>query len=117
MKKLLEVLQYGDGEIRFNTDINVNKNPEVIPDIASRAAFSMATGLWGENEVSVLAVLRALNLADLSLSVNRKEMLKEMDRNSEYLAKCLHEAKREYEKAGGKVFTFGPDIKPSKNHS
>ncbi len=117
MKKLLEVLEYGDGEIRFNTDINVNKNPEMIPDIASKAAFSMATKLWGGNEISILAVIRALSIADLSLCTHRKEMIREMESNSEYLAQCFVEAKREYEKAGGKVFSFAPDFKPSKHHS
>lgn len=33
MKKILEVLQYGDGELRFNTDLDVSKDPMAIsPD-------------------------------------------------------------------------------------
>ena len=89
MKKILEVLQYGEMDIRFNTDIDVNKNPEVVLDIVSKVAFSMATKLWGGNELSVLAMIRALSIADLALSVNRKEMIKELDRSSETMARTM----------------------------
>lgn len=30
MKKILEVLQYGDIDLRFNTDIDVFKHPEAV---------------------------------------------------------------------------------------
>ena len=47
MKKILEVLQYGETDFRFNTDIDPVKNPKVIPDILTGITFSMATRLWG----------------------------------------------------------------------
>lgn len=42
-----EVLQYGDFDIRFNTDINSGKNPAVIIDVISKGAFAMSATLWG----------------------------------------------------------------------
>lgn len=117
MKKILEVLQYGEMDIRFNTDIDVNKNPEVVLDIVSKVAFSMATKLWGGNELSVLAMIRALSIADLALSVNRKEMIKELDRSSETMARTMKMAAEEFRRNGGKLMTFGPGIMPGKTRS
>lgn len=117
MKKILEVLQYGEMDIRFNTDIDVNKNPEVVLDIVSKVAFSMATKLWGGNELSVLAMIRALSIADLALSVNRKEMIKELDRSSETMARTMKMAAEEFRRNGGKLLTFGPGIMPGKTRS
>ena len=117
MKKILEVLQYGEMDIRFNTDIDVNKNPEAVLDIVSKVAFSMATKLWGGNEISVLAMIRALSIADLALSVNRKEMIKELDRSSETMARTIKMAAEEFRRNGGKLMTFGPGIMPGKTRS
>jgi hypothetical protein len=117
MKKILEVLQYGEMDIRFNTDIDVNKNPEAVLDIVSKVAFSMATKLWGGNELSVLAMIRALSIADLALSVNRKEMIKELDRSSETMARTMKMAAEEFRRNGGKLMTFGPGIMPGKTRS
>lgn len=117
MKKILEVLQYGEMDIRFNTDIDVNKNPEAVLDIVSNVAFSMATKLWGGNELSVLAMIRALSIADLALSVNRKEMIKELDRSSETMARTMKMAAEEFRRNGGKLMTFGPGIMPGKTRS
>lgn len=117
MKKILEVLQYGEMDIRFNTDIDVDKNPEVVLDIVSKVAFSMATKLWGGNELSVLAMIRALSIADLALSVNRKEMIKELDRSSETMARTMKMAAEELRRNGGKLMTFGPGIMPGKTRS
>ena len=117
MKKILEVLQCENGEIRFNTDINVDKNPEEIMNIAPMAAISMATKLWGGNESAVLAVIRALMIADLSLSVNRKEMVRGMTQSAETLERCILEAKKEFEKSGGKITIMSPGIKSPKTCS
>lgn len=113
MKKILEVLQYGDLDIRFNTDINVQKNPNIIPETISTAAFNMVTKLWGGNELSVLAMIRALAIADLAVSVNRKEMVRYLDEASGDMARALSEARKEFEKEGGKIFAFPPEITPS----
>ena len=104
-------------DIRFNTDIDVNKNPEAVLDIVSNVAFSMATKLWGGNELSVLAMIRALSIADLALSVNRKEMIKELDRSSETMARTMKMAAEEFRRNGGKLMTFGPGIMPGKTRS
>ena len=117
MKKILEVLQSGTGELIFNTDIDINKNPDAIPQIASMGAFSMSTSLWGGNEASVLAVLRAHTIADLSLCVHRKEIIKELEECARSLENCMNQARREFEKAGGKIATFPPDVKPPKSFS
>ena len=113
MKKILEVLQDGDGSLRFNTDVDLNKTPEAIFEITTNAGFSMATKLWGGNELSVLSIIRALAVADLSLCVNRKEILKMLDDNSRFLAMSFDEAKREFEKNGGRIITFAPGVMPS----
>ena len=114
MKKILEVLQYGETDIRFNTDIDVEKNPEELQPLVIALIMTMATKLWGGNELSVLAVIRGLILADLSLSVNRKEMIKLMDEESGKLAKALADTFSEMRKKGMTVHTFGPGVKPPK---
>ena len=37
MKKILEVLRYGDGDIRFNTDVDPVKQPKEVADLLSQA--------------------------------------------------------------------------------
>ena len=113
MKKILEVLQYGDLDIRFNTDINVLKDPDIIPEIISRTSFAMTTKLWGGNERDVLAMIRALSIADLGVSVNRKEMVRYLDQSSEMLARSFMEARKEFQKNGGLINVFPPGITPS----
>ena len=114
MKTVLQVLQYGDLDFRFKTDFDPHSNPDVLIKIISGAAFSMTTTLWGGNEGAVLAVLRALTIADLAVSVNRKEMIRMIDEESANLAKAMKEARKEFEKNRGKVISFGPGIKPPK---
>ena len=79
MKKVLEVLQYGETDFRFNTDFDVKKNPDAIAALVLKIAMAMGTSLWGGNEQSVLAVLRAMTVADLALTVNRKELIQVME--------------------------------------
>ena len=117
MKKILEVLQYGDMDIRFNTDIDPVRNPEIILDTIAKVTFSMMTKLWGGNEQAVLAMIRALAIADLSLSVNRKEMIRYLDDSSKMMVKSLAEARKEFEKNGGKMMTFSPGVMPGKMKS
>jgi hypothetical protein len=85
MKKILEVLQYGDGELRFNTDLDVKKNPMAIMDLTVAAMFSMATKLWGGNEQTVIAVIRSLFVADMAISTDRKTMLKGLGKEAEQM--------------------------------
>jgi hypothetical protein len=117
MKKILEVLEYGDMDIRFNTDIDPVNNPEIILDTITKVTFSMMTKLWGGNEQAVLAMIRALAIADLSLSVNRKEMIRYLDDSSRMIVKSLAEARKEFEKRGGKIMTFVPEVMPDKMKS
>ena len=115
MKKILEVLQYGDSDIRFNTDIHVEKSPGIIiPDITTKVSFTMATKLWGGNELSVLAMIRALAIADLSLCVNRVQMLREMGELSANLARSFKETTEMMKKEGYQIQTFSPLVQPSK---
>ena len=113
MKKILEVLQYGDFDIRFNTDIDVTKNPNAVPDTIIKAALAMTTSLWGGNELSVLAMIRALSIADLGVSVNRKEMIRYLDISSKMCEQSIHEAREEYRRKGGEIHVFPPNVKPS----
>ena len=117
MKKILEVLQYGEFDIRFNTAINVMKNPALAQDITIKSALAMTTSLWGGNEISVLAMIRALGIADLGVSVNRKEMVRYLDSASKMVEQSMWEARREFERKGGKIQVFSPLIKPTGNKS
>lgn len=112
MKKLLEVLDYGAGDIRFNTDMKLTKKPAAIPELVGRLAFSMTTSLWGGSEADVLAAIRCLAVADLAVSVNREEMIRMLDHESRMLAKMFSDAMKHME-ANGKVQT----IYPGMNHS
>ena len=116
MKKILEVLQYGENDIRFNTDFS-EKHPEEIPEIISKVAFTMMSKLWGGNETAVIAMIRALAIADLSVCADRKRMIREFDRESENFAKILTMAINEFKKNGGKAVLFTPDIAPPKAKS
>lgn len=107
MKKLLEVCQYGDFDIRFNTDIPPEKLNTVFPELSGQIAFSMITQLWGGIEPSVLAIIRALAIADLAACANRKRMVHILDESSAHLVKIMNEAREEFERHGGKVQVFG----------
>lgn len=118
MKKILEVLQYGEHDIRFNTDLDVSKNPEILSEIMFDTAICMVTKLWGGNEQSVLAAIRVLSIADLGVSVNRKQMIKELDLHSKELADFLVKCKEQAIDSGITIKEFAPGIvKPSSNKS
>ena len=114
MKTILKVLRYGPLDYRFETDFNPSTNPQEIIDIISGTSFTMMTKLWGGNEQAVIAMIRALSIADLSVCADRKKMIRMLDQESANMAKAHKEAKREFEKNGGKVITFCPMIQPPK---
>lgn len=116
MKKILEVLLYGENDVRFNTDMNPEIHPEQIEETLLKVTMAMLTKLWGGNETAVLAMIRTLAIADLSLSVNRKEMIRYLDSQSEVLADAVRAARREMERQG-KIITFGPGIVTPKTKS
>lgn len=116
MKKILEVLQYGDNDIRFNTDFNIKSEKDAM-DLIGKITFTMLTKLWGGNEQAVIAIIRLLAVSDLALCVNRKEMIKMLARDSESVAQLLKEVKQEMERNGHKVTVFGPGINPPKMRS
>lgn len=115
--KVLEVTLKGDGCVKFDTDVDVTKNPDQVFSVASKAAFSMVTDLWGGKEKSVMAIIRALAIADLAMSVNTNEMLVRMKESAMSLKKDFMEARRQFEKSGGKVVVFGPGVKPHPSKS
>ena len=117
MKKILEVLQYGEFDIRFNTDFDVMKNPQALEDLVPRIAMAMTTSLWGGNEMSVLAMIRSLCIADIGVSVNRKEMLEMLDHATEHLAQAMQDAREAMIRDGAKIQTFGPGVPPPHRHS
>ena len=117
MKKILEVLRYGENDIRFNTDIDPLKDPEIIHQTVTELAMAMMTTLWGGNEQAVLAMIRALSIADLGVSVNRRQMVGFLDEASETLAASLRDARKAFEKSGGKCTVFGPGVAPPKSRS
>ena len=111
MKKILEVLQYGDDELRFNTDLDVQKDPMAIMDLTINAMFSMATKLWGGNEQTVIAVIRSLFVADMAISVDRKTVLKGLGKESEHMGELFMKMMSELQ-SQGKAMAFSPGIKP-----
>lgn len=116
IKKILEVIEERDGQLKFDTDLDVSKELMVIMDLIMNAMLSMATKLWGRNEQSVLAVIRALSVADLAISCNRKEMLKMLECHTEEMGNVFQNAMKELE-GQGKAISFPPGVKPpcSKN--
>ena len=117
MKKILEVLRYGENDIRFRTDIDPLKDPDVIHETVIEVAMAMMTTLWGGNEQAVLAMIRALSIADLGVSVNRREMVGFLNEASEMLQASLRDARKEFERSGGKVTLFAPGVAPPKSRS
>ena len=117
MKKILEVLQYGENDIRFNTDIDVEKSPEKLVTLTLAVAMTMATKLWGGNERSVIAVIRALAIADMSCCVHRRQMIRMLDEESGKMARAMSDALEAFRKDGGKVLSFSPGIQPPKAKS
>lgn len=117
MKKILEVLRYGENDIRFNTDIDPLKDPEIIHQTVIELAMAMMTTLWGGNEQAVLAMIRALAISDLGVSVNRRQMLGFLNDASGALEESLRSARKAFEESGGKVMVFGPGVSPSKSGS
>ena len=109
MKKILEVLQDSNGQLRFNTDIDVKKNPQTALDIMQSAMISMVTTLWGGNEMSVLAMIRALAIADLAVSVNQNEMIDYLRQSSKALGEAFRLAMKDAQKQG-RATIFPPDI-------
>lgn len=117
MKKILEVLRFGENDIRFHTDIDPLKDPNIIPNMVTELAMAMMTTLWGGNEQAVLAMIRALSIADLGVSVNRRQMVHFLDDASGMLAASLRDARKALEETGGKVVLFGPGVAPPKSRS
>ena len=117
MKKILEVLRYGENDIRFRTDMDPLKDPDIIHETVIEVAMAMMTTLWGGNEQAVLAMIRALSIADLGVSVNRRQMVGFLDEASETLASSLHDARKAFEQTGGTVTLFAPSAAPPKSRS
>ena len=117
MKKILEVLRYGENDIRFNTDIDPLKDPEIIHQTVTELAMAMMTTLWGGNEQAVLAMIRALAISDLGVSVNRRQMVAFLNEASEVLEDSLRAARKAFEESGGQLMVFGPGVAPPKSRS
>ena len=116
MKKILEVLQYGEGELRFNTDLDLQKDPMAIMDLTVSAMFSMATKLWGGNEQTVIAVIRSLFVADMAISPDRKVVLKGLGHEAEKMGDEFIKMMKTLQDQG-KAMSFPPGVQPpmSKN--
>lgn len=100
MKRIIEVLDYGDDDIRFNTDLDVARNPQIIMDLIPRLMFAMSSSLIGEREVNVFAAIRSLISADMAISNNRKEMIRMLDEQTKILSKIFLESIKAMQKAG-----------------
>ena len=116
MKKILEVLQSEDGLLRFNTDLDAQKDPMAIMELTVSAMFSMATKLWGGNEQTVIAVIRSLFVADMAISTDRKTMLKGLGKEAEKIGDEFIKMMKTLQDQG-EAMTFPPCVRPpmSKN--
>lgn len=112
MKKILEVLQYGENEIRFHTDVDVDEEPNVVLKVMADCGWSMMTSLWGGKEGSVLAMIRALTVAALVTCESREDLLRNLDTMSEDLAEEMTEFRKYLEKEGVRVDVFPPHVMP-----
>ena len=79
--------------------------------------MAMMTTLWGGNEQAVLAMIRALAIADLGVSVNRRQMVGFLDDASGMLEASISDARKAFEQSGGKIMVFGPGVAPPKSRS
>lgn len=109
MRKILEVLQSSTGELTFDTDIDVEKDPTAVMDIMSSAMFCMATKLWGGNEHSVIAVIRSLFVADMAISADRDIVSKGLVQEAAHMGKLFDDMMGAMEKKG-KVQSFAPGV-------
>lgn len=100
MKKIIEVVEYADQDIRFKTDLDVARNPQLVLDLLPKLMFSMSSTLLGHNEINIFAVIRALIAADLAISVNRREMIKMLDEQTKALSKSFRETMDIMQKQG-----------------
>ena len=112
MKKILEVLQYGEGELRFNTDLDLQKDPMAIMDLTVSAMLSMATKLWGGNEQTVIAVIRSLFVADMAISTDRKTVLKGLGYEAEKMGDEFIKMMKTLQDQG-KAMSFPPGVQPA----
>jgi len=117
MKKLLEVVVNDDHSVRFDTDFDAGKDPGFMTEVIPLLALAMTTTLWGGNERSVLAAIRALAIADLGVSVNRSEMILGLDQASARLEEAMRAAREEMRQAGMEIQSFAPGVGPRGPHS
>ena len=94
MKKILEVLQYGDGGIRFDTDIDVRRDKDIGTALMCKLLMVMQSDYWHPISDYVYDMIYALTVADLACSVNREEMLEIIRKDSENVLKIKEESNR-----------------------
>lgn len=109
MRKILEVLQSSTGELTFDTDIDVEMDPTAVMDIMGSAIFCMATKLWGGNEGSVTAMIRALFVADMAISSDRDIVMKGLMQEAAQMGKLFNEMMEDLEEKGV-AQRFGPGV-------
>ena len=109
MRKILEVLQSSTGELTFNTDVDVEKDAIVVMDIMSSAMFSMATKLWGGNEQSIIAVIRALFISDMAISTDGEFIMKGIMKEAAHMGKLFNDMMAAME-ARGIAQSFAPGV-------
>lgn len=96
MKKILEVLQYGEGDIRFDTDIDVAKNPQKGMEVILKSAMAIKSQFFQKFNQSAMDMICALAIADLACSVNRKEMIGILDHDSRQVEQIFKEGMEMY---------------------
>ena len=95
MKKILEVLQFGENDFRFDTDIDLSKNLRIINTLIPAIALALLTSQCEGKKQSILTLIRCLSIADLSVCLRRKDMVSLLDEMSENLEIIMEESRKE----------------------
>ena len=77
----------------------------------------MRTKLWGGKETAVVAMIRALAIADLCICNDRTGMVRNLDRESATFAHILRQGMEELTRNGGNIVHFSPIVTPPKTKS
>lgn len=114
MKKILEVLEYSNTDIRFKTDLDFMQKPQEVMGLIPKLMMSMSAKLFGKEEANIFAVIRALIVSDLALSNNRKQLLKHLDLDSKASGAAFRETMDMMIKAGKATWIPNGSSSPGK---
>lgn len=101
-KKILEVTMNEKGLLDFKSDLDLRKRSDllILEQLVPMTAFSIETSLFGTQEQSVTAALRALSLGEICINRNPQTIIKEMGRVADVMVKAIAATNAEMVKKG-----------------